>query len=320
MLTETMPFDAPPSRFTSVSKMISKRPAVRRVGALILGVTMVLSTAAWQTGSDSNTLSTQQSPDEFYGAQTGAGVVEVPSGNPTTVCGNTGHGPSNVGWSGPLASPASQYTYPYVWLFGPNAATYKSNANWAYIWGQQQGYAAYLERTQGQWAPDTASGTLFADVETGGNIMCGNSISGSGWDTTDGQTGFQNNVNVMQGFLAEVKALTGNPGGIYWGESTYTAITSNLWPHNVNSYVYWQAGGCAPQTSYCEFTTTTSISTAQSQYVANRCNEMIGSGEGNRVVLWQYDPDVSGTGDFDTTAAQVAGTAGDAFTPSVNGC
>jgi hypothetical protein len=151
--------------------------------------------------------------------------------------------------------------------------------------------------------------------------MCGTSESQSGWDTTDGSGGQQNNVNVIEGYLAEMQSLTGNAGGIYIGVGNFQTITGSLWPSAGNPWIYWQAGGCSPITSNCHFTTQTAISPAQSLYIQYRCSETVSpSDTRDRMVLWQYDPNISGTGDLDTTAQMASGNPGDAFQVGVNGC
>ncbi|MHB8294188.1 MAG: hypothetical protein ACYDH5_06080 [Acidimicrobiales bacterium] len=202
-------------------------------------------------------------------------------------------------------------------MFGPNAATYRSNPNWAYIWGEQQAYGAYKERTQGVWAPYTKGGTLFADIETTPNLMCGSNHQYSGWLLGNTAYDQQQNTNVIQGFMAEARKLSGNPPGLYWNPNTFNQITAvGIWPRQVNAYAYWQAGGCSPITSYCHVTTTSSLSNAQQQYVGARCSENVDNQADNLMVLWQYDLSY----DFDTSSQQAWTESGDWFRPGLNGC
>ena len=298
-----------------MTKHRGKRHGLRN---LLIAIAMLAVLPGWAEGSDSNSVTGNTFPTTLYIAQTGAGVVEVPSGWPSTVCGNGGHNPGDVGWPGTLASPPQTFTYPYVWLFGPDSATYQSDPNWAYIWGQQQAYGAWLERIGGVWGPNMAGGTLFADVETGFNVMCGTGYGSSGWRLDGSADSQQQNTNVIQGFLAEAQALTGNPGGLYWNPTAYNQITSNgIWPYQLNYYVYWQAGGCAI-TSYCHFITTSSLSSAQSQYVTYRCSENINANFDDLMVIWQYYPSMSF--DLDLSAQHTWELSGNWFRPGANGC
>jgi hypothetical protein len=303
-------------RHRAIRSWRSAVPVVSVVSAIAL-------CTGWAQGSDTGFVGSQEAPDTLYLAQVGAGVVEAPSGvAPSKVCGN-GFSPSQVGWPGPGAGAngptSSLYTWSYVWLFGPASAPYESGGSWAYQWGQQQAYGAYLQRTQGAWAPDTQGGTLFADIETGTNEMCGVEQASSGWYVDGNSNDQQQDTNVIQGFLAEARVLTGNPGGLYWNPTTFAETVGQVgpWPVQDNYYVYWQAGGCAPDTSNCSLTTTTSEATAQQEYEGSRCSENIDQEGDDLLNLWQYDP---GNYDFDLAAEQPWTEDGNWFRPSENGC